>query len=170
MRHEELQAVIESAKSRGTGSLDRMIRKRLPGASENELVEARDLAIEIIESVPVFLARAEQEARDRNLVMVVQPILDHAARYFLRPVDLIPEMTHGLAGLVDDAYLVLRILDNLDRGPEPFLDWDLEHPLGFLRRLAGRETSEKLDAISLRAVDEISDQLDRAWHHLAHRA
>ena len=125
---------------------------------------------EIIESVPLFLARASQEARQRQMVRTVQPVLDHAEQYFLRPVDLIPEMTMGLAGLLDDTYLVLRILENLDRGSEPFLDWDLEFPLAFLRGLVGREIGSKLDTISLTAMEEVSSQLNLVWEQVSHDA
>ena len=33
------------------------------------------------------------------------------------------------------SYLLIRILENLDRGPERFLDWDLKYPL---KNLSGR--------------------------------
>ena len=118
--------------------------------------------------MPLFLARAGQEAEERQLTQVVQPLLNRAEAYFLEPVDLIPEMTQGLAGLLDDSYLVLRILQDLDRGPDRFLDWDLGHPLEFLRRLVGEEVASKLDTLSLDAMREIAydgDQLeDEAFH------
>ena len=163
LQSEELRAVIDSAKARGTGSLERWILKRLPDASEQEIEEAVEVAVEIIESVPIFLARASQEAEQRGLTEVVEPLLDHARRYFLMPIDLIPEMTYGLAGLLDDAYLVLRLLQNLDRGPEPFLDWDLEYPVLFLRGLVGEKISRQLDVLSLGAMQELDGQLGQIW-------
>ena len=170
MKLDEIQAVIDSAKARGTGSLEKLVRERMPAAEPGEVEEATETAVEIIESVPVFLARAEQEARERNMAMLVGPLLTHAEQYFLQPVDLIPEMTRGLAGLLDDAYLVLRILQNLDRGPEPFLDWDLEYPVTFIRRLLGEPMTRRLDAVSVQAMREIGDGLSDLWHHMAHRA
>ena len=163
MSLEDVQAVIDSAKARGVDHLEGFIRQNVPGLPEPQVREAAEVALEIIESVPIFLARAAQEARNRSMVRTVQPVLDHAERYFLRPVDLIPEMTLGLAGLLDDAYLVLRILQNLDRGPEPFLDWDLEFPLAFLRGLVGKEIGSKLDALSVAAMEDLSQQLALAW-------
>ena len=56
----DVQAVIDSAKSRGTKSLERLIRKRLCEATDAEVRDATELALEIIESVPLFLARAGQ--------------------------------------------------------------------------------------------------------------
>jgi uncharacterized membrane protein YkvA (DUF1232 family) len=170
MSLEDIQAVIESAKARGVDHLEGFIRRRAPGMQEEKVREAADVALEIIESVPIFLARANQEARIRNMVRIVGPVLAHAEQYFLRPVDLIPEMTQGLAGLLDDTYLVLRILQNLDRGPEPFLDWDLEFPVAFLRSLVGDEIGSKLDTLSVAAMQEVSQQLNLVWDQVSHEA
>jgi uncharacterized membrane protein YkvA (DUF1232 family) len=170
MSLEDIQAVIDSAKVRGLEPLEGFIRRRIPGITDAKVREAADVALEIIESVPIFLARASQEARNRQMVKAVQPVLDHAERYFLRPVDLIPEMTHGLAGLLDDTYLVLRVLQNLDKGPEPFLDWDLDFPVAFLRSLLGNEIASKLDILSLAALQDVSQHFSLLWEQVAHEA
>ena len=170
MRIDDVQAVIQSAKARGDESLERFVRKRLPTATEAEVRDATELAVEIIESVPVFLARAAQHAEERQLQSVVDPLLEYAVRYFLRPVDLIPEMTQGLAGLLDDTYLVLRILENLDQGPEPFLDWDLKHPLTFLRGLVGERVGGQLDDMSVKVMSDLSDHLSVMWRRMSQQA
>jgi uncharacterized membrane protein YkvA (DUF1232 family) len=170
MSLEDIQAVIDSAKARGVDHLEGFIRRKMPGMPEEKVQEAADVAVEIIDSIPIFLARARQEARERNMVKTVQPVLTHAEQYFLRPVDLIPEMTLGLAGLLDDTYLVLRILQNLDKGPEPFLDWDLEFPVAFLRTLVGEEIGKKLDALSLAALEEVAQKLNLVWEQVSHEA
>ena len=167
----DIQAVIESAKARGgMEALERYIQRRLPEAEEAEVKEAAEVAVEVIESSPIFLARARQEAAQRGLRSVVGPLLDHAEQYFLEPVDLIPEMTQGLAGLLDDSYLFIRILENLDKGPEPFLDWDLQYPLKFLRSLVGLDVSRKLDAIAMDAMQQVSAHLSELWTRMSHPA
>ena len=166
----DIQAVIDSAKSRETDSLGPFIRRRLAEATDAEVREATTVAIEIIESVPLFLARAAQEASERHLESVVHPLLDHLERYFLQPMDLIPEMTQGLIGLLDDSYLVLRMLQNLDRGPDRFLDWDLDEPLQFLRRLVGDDIARRLDERSIDAMSEIAYDVDKFRTEVAHRA
>lgn len=166
----DVQAVIASARARGTDPLERWIRRRLKDPDDAEVKEASEVALEIIETVPIFLARAAQEAEERKLVPVVQPLLDRAVVYFTRPVDLIPEMTHGLAGLLDDTYLVLRILENLERGPTPFLDWDLEYPLTFLRGLVGASVARQLDELSILAMQDVSQHLAAFWNHLGAEA
>ena len=170
MSLKDVRAVIASAKSRGIEPLERLVRRRFHSATEAEILDATDLALEIIDSVPIFLARAYQEAKDRQLGSVVEPILAHVESYFLQPIDMIPEMTLGLPGLLDDTYLFLRILKNLDRGSEPFLDWDLDHPLAFLRRLIGEQVARRLDDRSLEAMQEMSYDLFRLWERLAPRA
>jgi len=165
-----IQAVIASAKARGEESLVRLIRESIPEATEEEVREATETAIEIIDTIPVLMASAAQEADERNLTVVVQPVLDHAERYFLAPMDIMPEMTMGLAGLLDDAYLVLKVLENLQKGPQPLLDWDLEYPILFIRRLVGQKVGRQLDAVAMAAMHEISENVNQVWQLMAHRA
>lgn len=167
----DILAIIESAKARGgLEGLERFVAKSLPEATAAEVAEAAEVALEIIESVPVFLVRARQEADERQLASVVHPLLDHAERYYLQPMDLIPEMTQGLAGLLDDSYLVIRILQNLDKGPGAFLDWDLDHPMRFLRRLVGAEIGQRLDKIAVQAMHDVSVNLAELWDRMSHSA
>lgn len=167
----DIIAIIESAKARdGRGSLEKHIGKALPEAEPAEVREAADVALEVIESIPVFLARARQESEERGLEAVVDPLLDRAQRYYLQPLDLIPEMTQGLVGLLDDSYLVIRTLQNLDKGPQPFLDWDLDYPARFLQRLIGAPIAQRLDRIAVQALDEVSEHLEEVWRRTAHRA
>lgn len=167
----DVLAVIESAKARGgVEMLRRHVAKMLTEAEEAEIEEAADVALEIIESIPIFLARARQEADERGLTSVVHPLLDHAETYYLQPLDLIPEMTQGLAGLLDDSYLVIRILENLEKGPEAFLDWDLDYPARFLRRLIGEGVAQRLDLIAIQAMQEVSTQLNELWARMSHPA
>ncbi|HET9948583.1 MAG TPA: hypothetical protein VFQ22_06655 [Longimicrobiales bacterium] len=168
---EDILAIIASAKARGgRESLVRHIARALPGSDQREIEEAADVALEVIESIPVFLARARQEAESRDLAAVAGPVLDRAERYYLQPLDLMPEMTQGLAGLLDDSYLVIRTLQRLDDGPQPFLDWDLEHPARFLQRLIGSSVAQRLDAIAAQTIEEVSEHLAEVWRVMAHRA
>ena len=167
----DIQAVISSAKARGgMEALERFIRRRLPEAEDAEVKEAAEVSVEIIDSIPIFLARARQEAQQRGLASVVNPLLDHAEQYFLQPMDLIPEMTQGLAGLLDDSYLVIKMLDHLEKGPEPFLDWDLVYPAQFLRTLVGGDIARRLDAIVIDAMQQVSAHLNELWSRMSHEA
>lgn len=164
----DMQAVIDSAKVRDGGKLEEFIRSRSPRSSNSDVTEAAVVAVEIIDLVPVLLANAADAANQRGLTVVVMPLLDHAAHYFVDPVDLIPEMTQGLAGLLDDTYLALRILQNLNRGAEPLFEAEFAEPLRFLRRLVGPEISRKLDDASIYALQDVSTQVNRVWAAMGH--
>lgn len=167
----DIVAIIQSAKARdGRRGLERHVARSLPDASEAEVHEAADVATEVIESIPVLLARARQQSEALGLSDVIDPLLDRAERYYVQPVDLIPEMTQGLAGLLDDSYLVIRTLQNLDKGSRPFLDWDLDYPARFLQRLIGAPIAQRLDRIALEAIRELSSNLTEAWERTAHQA
>lgn len=156
----DILAVIESAKVRGGMEvLERFIAKALPEAEESEVREAAEVALEVIESVPIFLARARQEANTRDLVSVIIPLLEHAEMYYLQPMDVLPEMTLGLPGLLDDSYLVIRILQHIEKGPEPFL-----------RRLTGPAVSQQLDKLAIRSMEDVSTHLQELWEKMEHRA
>ena len=163
MNLEEIQAVIDSAKARGTDQLVSYVRERLPDASDRDIQETVEVLLEIIESVPLVLAAAAKGARDQNLGHVVQPVLDRAARYFLHPVDLMPEMVLGLPGLLDDTYLVFRILQALEEGPVPLVDWDLDHPVSLIRNLIADPVGKQLDAMSALAFEEVVDEERQSW-------
>lgn len=170
MNLDDIQAVIDSAKVRDDGKLEDFIRRMTPTSTDEEVADAAKVAVEVVEMVPIVLACAAQAAEQRKLTMVVMPILDHASRYFVNPVDLIPEMTQGMAGLLDDTYLAFRILENLNRGSPPLMDTDFDVPLRFLRRLLGEEISRKLDAASLFTLQDVSTQMTRAWAEVGHQS
>ena len=163
MKLQEIQAVIDSAKARGTDQLATYVRGRLPTASDRDVHAAAAVLLEIIESVPLILAAAAQGAVEKNLGHVVQPVLDRAARYFLHPLDIMPEMALGLPGLLDDTYLVFRILQLLEEGPEPLLEWDLDHPTSMIRKLLGHRIGQQLDAMSDLAFENGVDDLGPSW-------
>lgn len=159
----DVNAVIASARARDGDSLVRFLEGRLPESPESEILDAASLCEEIIDSLPVFLARAWQAAGERHVETVVEPILEQATAYLLSPVDVLPEMTLGLAGLLDDAYLVLRLLEHLDGGAEDFLDWQLKEPLTLLRRILGPDTVAQLDAHVAAYVDRAEAHFAEAW-------
>ncbi len=163
MKLEEIQAVIDSAKARGIHQLETYVRGRLPKASDQDIHDTAEVLVEIIESVPLVLAAAAKGAKQRNLGHIVQPVLDRAARYFLHPVDLMPEMTLGLPGLLDDTYLVFRILQVLEEGPEPLVEWELDHPTSLIRSLLEDTIGQQLDAISALAFEEVADDVRQSW-------
>lgn len=166
----DVQAVIDSAKARDDGRLERFISSKVPQAGEAEVLEASESALAVIETIPVLLLEAMKSAREKGVSRMVDPLLEHAARYFVDPVDLIPEMTQGVAGLLDDAYLSIKILQHLNSGPQQFFEWDFERPLGYLRALVGEEIAGKLDTLSIQALQQVSASVSNVWTELAREA
>lgn len=165
-----VQAVIDSAKARDSGKLQRFIAARVPEADEAEVAEASESALAVIETVPILLLEALRVARERGVARMVDPLLERAARYFVDPVDLIPEMTHGVPGLLDDAYLSIKILQHLNSGPQTFLEWDFDQPLGYLRALVGPEIAGRLDDLSVQALRDVSESVTQVWREMAREA
>ena len=79
-------------------------------------------------------------------------------------------MTHGLAGLLDDAYLVLKILQRLDEGATPLLEWELDEPLELLSGLMGVETTRRLDLVSHQFMERAELHFTRYWESVAAEA
>ncbi len=166
MNISDVQAVIDSAKVRDNGALLDFVRKMAPDATDQEVADTAALAAELVETVPLLLARATQAADERGLTIVVEPVLEHVARYFVDPIDLIPEMTQGMAGLLDDTYLALRLLDHMTSGEDPLFEADFDVPLRFLTKLVGIEISDNLDEASLLALEDVCEKMDRAWEDM----
>lgn len=169
-RVDDVRAVIASATTRGTAPLERFIANRFPEAGGAEVEALVDRSIEIIESVPDLLAQAEDVAAERNLQHLFDPVLALTTRYFVSPIDILPEMTHGLAGLLDDAYLVLRTLTHLEEGSGFFLERSLEEPADVLSNILGEAMTRRLDAVLRTAIRDAESHVAAFWQAMAAEA
>jgi len=167
----DVRAVIESARARdGEQALRAFIARRQTEATAAEIDESVARATAIIDGVPDLLERAHREAGERDVDHVVGPLLERAQRYFLKPIDLIPEMTQGLPGLLDDAYLVARTLEQLEYGDRPFLNGEVARMVPFLRDLLGDAVAERLDQIVRQEVTNLTDRFEASWDRTSHKA
>ncbi len=167
---DDIQAVIASAKARETGGLLGFIQHRHPENTDAQTQEEADRTMALIEGVPGLMEAVSAAARGRDMDSLVEPVLDHAGRYFTAPIDAIPEMTHGLVGLIDDAYFVLRTLQHMEQGTRAWLGLDVDGPLEFLRELLGPAMTEQLDKASDRALATISETVTKLWDAVARPA
>ncbi|MCA9737454.1 MAG: hypothetical protein R3E98_10140 [Gemmatimonadota bacterium] len=167
---DDVRAVIASAKARETGGFLALVRSRHPDVSDAGLQDLADRTLALIEEVPLLMERAVAGARGRDLESVVEPVVAHAARYFTAPIDAIPEMTQGLAGLIDDAYFVLRVLSLLEAGPGTVLGIDLSGRIAFLRDLLGPRLAEQLDRTTGQALEAVTESVSQVWNALARQA
>ncbi len=167
---EDVHAVIESAKARDDGRLAAAVQARVPGADQETVRQMSASALATIESIPALLVLADDEAQRLGVTRVVRPLLGYAVRYFVEPMDVVPEMTKGVAGLLDDAYLSLKILEHINQGPTPLFTWEFDSPLRFLRELLGPDVARQLDDRSIAALGEIKEQVTEVWSALARPA
>jgi len=167
---DNVRAVIDSAKTRDRGRLEARVRALAPEATPDEIRETVASLTAVVDSVPALLALADQEAELRGLSSVVRPLLQRAVRYFLAPVDVVPEMTQGLAGLIDDAYVSFKVLEHLNNGPQPLFRWEFDEPLRLLRRGLEADVARELDERAVVALEEVSDEVNRVWVELARDA
>ena len=167
---EDIRAVIDSAKARETGGLLGFIQQKHPDNSDEATQAEADRVLTLIEEVPDLMLAVSEAAKGRDMESLVEPVLSHAARYFTAPIDAIPEMTHGLVGLIDDAYFVLRTLQHMEEGTRRWIGLDVEEPLVFLREILGPAMTEQLDNASNRALDAISETVTQLWNAVARPA
>jgi len=146
-----LQQTIGKAKSSGAESLEDFIARAasLQGADTRA---SADRAMAIIEGIPDLLDAVQEAAMIRGIGLLVQPLLDHAADYFRDPTDHAPESAFGVAGLLDDAYLVLSLVNLVHENYQPLISADVTDRLAFLKGLLEPELVADLDAEVGRAV------------------
>ncbi len=167
---EDIRAVIDSAKAREHGQLEALVRKQFPEGTEEQIREGVESVTAIVDSVPALIALADQEAERRGIARMVRPVLGRAVRYFVAPIDVVPEMTQGLTGLIDDAYLAIRILEHVNSGPKPLIGWEFDEPLQLLRGLLTPGVIEVLDRESVAALNAVSKEVSQVWTELAREA
>jgi hypothetical protein len=150
-----LQQTIGKAKLGDSERLEDFVARAtsLPPA-EAPAAAARALAI--IEGIPELLDAVSNAALSRGIGLLVQPLLDHAAEYFVNPSDHAPEAAYGVAGLLDDAYLALSLVNLIHENYEPLVPGNVPDQLTFLRGLLGPELVATLDAETGRAVMKLA--------------
>lgn len=110
--------------------------------------------IAYIEEVPDVLDAAAQVARDAGIEDVIKPVLKIAEHFFLQPPPLV-EGHAGLEGLLDEAYLAHRLVEEVN-------DRYITH-LG--RPLIPLDTT-RANLIAHQLIGEpFANQLDEAVHH-----
>lgn len=150
-----LQRTIGQAKLGNTERLEDFIA-RAGSLDAREVPAAVARAMGIIEGIPDLLDAVSEAALSRGIGLMVQPLLDHAAAYFVDPTDHAPEAAYGVAGLLDDAYLALSLVNLIHDTYEPLVPGDVPDQLAFLRRLLGPELVADLDGETGRALVKLA--------------
>lgn len=93
-------------------ALDTMTRQRGQWLTDEQRLGAFQFVREYVEHAPALLDHIAESARKAGVYQHIYHILDEAEQYFLQPFDLIPDHL-GLLGLIDDAYVVHKIIQEL---------------------------------------------------------
>ena len=146
-----LQETIGKARQAQAETLEVYVARAagLEGAAVRPTV---DRVMAIVEGIPGLLESVSEAAMTRGIGLMVQPLLDHAADYFRDPTDHAPEAAYGMAGLLDDAYLAISLVNLVHENFEPLVETDVAGQLSVLRGLLEPELRAKLDAEVGRAV------------------
>lgn len=146
-----LQETIARARVAHADSLEAYVTRA--AALEPDEIRARvDRVMAIVEGIPDLLDHVSEAAMTRGIGLIVQPLLDHAAAYFCNPTDHAPESAYGVAGLLDDAYLALSVVNLVHENFEPLVESDVAGQVATVRELLEAELVAELDAEVGRAV------------------
>lgn len=94
--------------------LEQVLSPRLRNLDRHSAKEAANLVLGYIEQVPTILDHAISHASSYGELDTISPLLNQAAQYFFEPEDYIPDRI-GIYGLLDDAYLCLRMLEMINQ-------------------------------------------------------
>lgn len=146
-----LQETIGKARLSHAESLERYVA-RATALEGPDLREAVERVMSIVEGVPDLFDRVADEAMTRGMALMIQPLLDHAVDYFRDPIDHAPESAYGMAGLLDDAYLALSVVNLIDENFGRMVESDVADQLTVLRNLLEPDLVAQLDAEVGRAL------------------
>jgi hypothetical protein len=115
-----------------------------------------------IEQVPDVLEAANQVAREAGIEAQIKPVLKIAEQFFLQPPALITGH-HGLDGLLDEAYLAHRLVEEVnDRYiahlGQPLIPLDTTVANLIAHQLIGEPFANQLDEAVHHAVDGMLDE------------
>lgn len=132
---------------------------RLP--STDSLGVLRRFVVAYIEQVPEVLEAANQVAREAGIEAQIKPVLKVAEQFFLQPPALMAGH-EGLEGLLDEAYLAHRLVEEVnDRYikhlGQPLIPLDTTVANLIAHQLIGEPFANQLDEAVHHAVDGMLD-------------
>ncbi|MEM0983310.1 MAG: YkvA family protein [Planctomycetota bacterium] len=155
----EIKQAIEQAKAQeaSEGTLANIVSNAYShhdhGLSEDQIKEKTAAAVAMIqsyvESTIELIEAAHTAAEKAGVSEQIVPIIETALSYINEEIDFIPDKL-GIAGLVDDAYLVHGLIQEMSHRHRAIVGADLlpEHYFATsqrIRRLIGEPTATRLD-------------------------
>lgn len=114
-----------------------------------------------IEQVPDLIDAAAQVAVEAGISAQIQPVLNIALEYFLRPPALITGH-EGLDGLLDEAYLAHRLVEEINdlyirHFAQPLIPLDTTVANLIAHNLIGEPFANELDKVVHHSIDQLLD-------------
>lgn len=141
--HQRLAEALKEEK----GQLLKLIEQRLGITNKEDLGRFYSYVIAYMGFVPVLVEAASTSSLGQKTPAAMKTLLSSLERYFLDRDDLIVERGAGLVGLLDDAYLAIRLLQflNIPSADPKFKQDALEKARQRLGELIGRDIVSNLD-------------------------
>lgn len=155
-----------------TGTLERWSRQRQSNLHHAIVVTGREdaepllgFATHYIEQVPELLETTASQAAEANLAAAIQPLLQLAVDYFLKPHELTTGRV-GLEELLDEAYLAQRLVEEandyaLHAVGRPLSRVDLGQANLIIHHLIGEPFANELEEAVALACNRLYTDLSR---------
>jgi len=151
-----------------SGLLTRHLAPRLPHLhsaiqlpeSDRNAVMTRFVSA-YIDQVPDLLDAAHAVAREAGIESQIEPVLKIAEQFFVQPPSLL-DGHEGLEGLLDEAYLAHRLVEEVNdlyikHFQQPLIPLDMTVANVIAHQLGGEAFANQLDEAVHHAVDELLD-------------
>ncbi|VVO13089.1 hypothetical protein [Pseudomonas fluorescens] len=152
-----------------TGDLTRQLETQLPHlhpAIQLPDADAKGVLTRFvtayIEQVPDLLDAANEVAREAGIEDQIKPVLKIAEQFFIQPPAIMEGHT-GLDGLLDEAYLALRLVEEVNdlyikHFGQPLIPLDMTVANLITHQLIGEAFANQLDEAVHHAVDEMLNE------------
>lgn len=152
-----------------TGQLTRQLQVQLPHLHPAIALPDVDTASVMtrfvtayIEQVPDLLDAANEVAREAGIESQIKPVLKIAEHFFLQPPALLADHA-GLVGLLDEAYLAHRLVEEVNdlyitHFGQPLIPLDTTVANLIAHQLIGEAFANQLDEAVHHAVDEMLNE------------
>ena len=152
-----------------TGQLARQLETQLPHLhSAIQLPQANakgamtGFVTAYIDQVPDLLDAANGVAREAGIESQIKPVLKIAEQFFLQPLKIMDGHV-GLAGLLDEAYLAHRLVEEVNdlyikHFGQPLIPLDMTVANLIAHQLIGEAFANQLDEAVHHAVDEMLNE------------
>lgn len=158
--------------------IERAVRKK-HGLSDHDVGRVVGLAIErlrdFVESAPTVIEATIQAADQAGVVEEVRPIFETALSYLQEEIDFIPDRL-GLAGMLDDAYLIYGLMQEISERHRILTGKGLLPSSTFsemqqVKRLIGDPTATRLDVaiVVFARRQNVRDTIEQIFRRIGDR-